>query len=285
MKRSFSFIVLILVSIPLFGFLGLPTKGEVKKPDKTIIATIGRNTITKDEFTTRIMAYPDQYQLIMSDPKSKEKVLEQMINEYLVYEYAKEKGYDRNNEAKQQMELAKRQIAISLVIKNDLQKDTEVTDSEARKYYAENISQFQGGEERKLSHILVADEATAKEILASLKQGASFEDLATKKSMDPSGKHGGELGWFTQNGQLVKEFETEAFALKNKGDISDIVKTQFGYHIIKLDGTAKSQKIDFNQAKPRIEQLLKMKKQEAVIQKLLETLKKKYKVTKDVSKV
>jgi len=285
MKRYLSFFVLILVSIPLFGFLGLPAKANVAKPDKTVIATIGRNVITKEDFQNRIMAYPDQYQAIMSDSKSKEKILDQLIHEYLVYEYAKGKGYDRNTEAKQQLEIAKRQIAISLVIKNELQKETEVTDAEARKYYAQNIAQFQEMEERKLSHILVSDEATAKDVLASLQKGNSFEDLAAQKSLDPSGKRGGELGWFGKNGQLVKEFENAVVALKNKGDISDIIKTQFGYHIIKLDGISKTKKVDFNQAKPRIEQFLKMQKQEAQIQKLIETQKKKYKVTTDVSKI
>ena len=82
------------------------------------------------------------------------------------------------------------------------------------------------------SHILVKTEQEANVILFDLKTGKSFEDIAKEKSLCPSGKKGGNLGWFAR-GQMVKEFEDAAFALK-KGEISKPVKTQFGWHIIKV---------------------------------------------------
>ena len=82
------------------------------------------------------------------------------------------------------------------------------------------------------SHILVKTEDEARAILYDIKQGTSFEDIARDKSMCPSGKKGGELGWF-KRGQMVKEFETVAFDLK-VGELSEPVKTQFGWHIIKV---------------------------------------------------
>jgi peptidyl-prolyl cis-trans isomerase C len=85
------------------------------------------------------------------------------------------------------------------------------------------------------SHILVKTEEEAKSILADLNNGKSFEELAKLKSTCPSGKNGGVLGWFT-HGQMVKEFEKAAFNMK-KGQISQPVKTQFGYHIIKVNDT------------------------------------------------
>lgn len=84
-------------------------------------------------------------------------------------------------------------------------------------------------------HILVKTEDQAKEVLAELQQGKSFEDLAKSKSQCPSGKKGGNLGWFS-HGQMVKEFQKAAFDLK-KGQISQPVKTQFGWHIIKVKDT------------------------------------------------
>ncbi len=81
------------------------------------------------------------------------------------------------------------------------------------------------------SHILVAKESTAKEILAKLSKGESFGRLAEQYSIDGGGRNGGDLGYFG-HGVMVKEFERAAFAL-DKGKVSDIVKTQFGYHIIK----------------------------------------------------
>ncbi len=85
------------------------------------------------------------------------------------------------------------------------------------------------------SHILVKTEEEAKTILEEVKAGKNFEDIAKTKSLCPSGKKGGNLGWFT-HGQMVREFEKAAFSLK-KGQISQPVKTQFGWHIIKVIDT------------------------------------------------
>lgn len=87
----------------------------------------------------------------------------------------------------------------------------------------------------KASHILVKTESEARKILGELKKGANFAKLAKQFSECPSKKKGGDLGWFGR-GKMVREFEKAAFSLK-KGEISDIVKTQFGYHIIKLTDT------------------------------------------------
>ena len=86
--------------------------------------------------------------------------------------------------------------------------------------------------EVRASHILVKTEAEANEILFDLKRGASFEDMAMKKSLCPSKRKGGDLG-FLKRGRMVKEFEDAAFSLQ-KGELSKPVKTQFGYHIIKV---------------------------------------------------
>jgi len=82
------------------------------------------------------------------------------------------------------------------------------------------------------AHILVKNEAKAKELLAQVKGGGSFSELAKRFSECPSGKRGGDLGWFGQ-GQMVKEFEKAAFGAQ-KGDIVGPVKTQFGWHLIKV---------------------------------------------------
>jgi parvulin-like peptidyl-prolyl isomerase len=85
------------------------------------------------------------------------------------------------------------------------------------------------------SHILVKTEEEAKSILEQLKSGVNFEELAKNKSICPSGKKGGTLGWFT-HGQMVREFEKAAFSMK-KGQLSAPVKSQFGWHIIKVVDT------------------------------------------------
>ena len=104
-------------------------------------------------------------------------------------------------------------------------------DQDAEAYYEENKDSFKV-DEVTASHILVEKESTAKEILEKLEAGEKFEDLAKQYGTDGTKDNGGSLGTFGR-GQMVKEFEDAAFALE-PGEISDIVKTQFGYHIIKV---------------------------------------------------
>lgn len=102
----------------------------------------------------------------------------------------------------------------------------KVTDDEVKDYYDRLKTQV------KASHILVDDEKTAQEVADKLKGGAKFEDLAKEYSKDPSGANGGDLGYFGP-GEMVPEFENAAYSLE-VGQVSDIVKTEFGYHIIKV---------------------------------------------------
>jgi len=107
----------------------------------------------------------------------------------------------------------------------------EITDAEVAAYYADNSDQFVI-DEVTASHILVEDENLAKELVAELKAGADFAELAKEHSIDGSAAEGGNLGTFGK-GAMVPEFETAAFALET-GEISDVVQSQFGYHIIKV---------------------------------------------------
>jgi len=110
------------------------------------------------------------------------------------------------------------------------------TDEELEAYFEKNISKYDQPEEIRASHILVDDKKTAEEALAQLKAGADFAELAKTYSKDTATKDkGGDLGWFSR-GRMVPEFDEAAFALKEIGDISDIVKTSYGYHIITLTG-------------------------------------------------
>ncbi|GAD80321.1 peptidylprolyl isomerase [Vibrio ezurae] len=122
-----------------------------------------------------------------------------------------------------------------------MKKSDSVTDKDAKDFYEKNIDRYSTHEQRSLSHILIQDEAKAKDILSQLKAGADFATLAKENSEDiGSAENGGSLG-LVEKGVMDPKFEAAAFALQNVGDYSDVVKSDFGYHIIKLDGLKSAQ--------------------------------------------
>jgi peptidyl-prolyl cis-trans isomerase C len=139
------------------------------------------------------------------------------------------------------------------------------TDQALHKVYDEAIKQMGPQQEVRARHILVASEAEAKEIEAELKKGADFATLAKQKSKDPSAAtNGGDLGWFTKD-QMVPEVAEVAFKL-DKGQISDPVHTQFGWHIIKVEDKRIKPTPTFDQVKPQLENYVAHRAQEQLVE-------------------
>jgi parvulin-like peptidyl-prolyl isomerase len=149
----------------------------------------------------------------------------------------------------------------------DLTKDNAVTENEVRQYFDKNPHFFKNEEEVRASHILVKDEAKAKELLAKLKGGADFAELAKANSLDGSKDKGGDLGFF-RRGQMVPEFEQAAFALK-PGELSGVVKSQFGYHLIKVTDKHPAVTKTFEQVKDDAKERLTKERQSEALQKWL----------------
>ena len=148
-------------------------------------------------------------------------------------------------------EAIRKMVRLDLLRQKAAMDDIKVTDEELKKYYNEYKPKVRA------SHILVDDEKTAKEIKAKLEKGEDFAKLAKQYSKDTgSAQNGGDLGWFGP-GKMVEEFEKAAYTL-NVGEISDPVKTQFGYHIIKV--TDKEKKKSFDEMKEEIEYEVKKSK-------------------------
>jgi peptidyl-prolyl cis-trans isomerase C len=146
-----------------------------------------------------------------------------------------------------------------------------VTDAAMHKVYDEAVKQMANVEEVRARHILVPTEEEAKAILVELKKGADFATLAKEKSKDPSAAQGGDLGWFTKD-QMVPEFAAVAFKLE-KGQISDPVKTQFGWHIIKVEDRRIKPTPSFDEVKGQIESYLVRRAQAELVDNLRKSAK------------
>ena len=148
-----------------------------------------------------------------------------------------------------------------------------VSDKEIEAYYEENKDQFGGGETVNASHILVDSEEKALEILAAIKSGEiSFEDAAKAHSSCPSGQRGGNLGDFGQ-GQMVPEFDSAVFSME-VGEITETpVKTQFGYHLIKLNAKNEESIPSLDEVKPQLKEMLLRDKQHKAYESRINQLK------------
>jgi peptidyl-prolyl cis-trans isomerase C len=146
--------------------------------------------------------------------------------------------------------------------------DAEVTDDAVQAAYDAQFANFEGEDEFDASHILVESEDEAKEIKAQLDDGADFAELAKEKSTGPSGPNGGALGWFGK-GQMVPEFETAVLGLE-KGQVSDPVQTQFGWHLVILNDKRKSEAPELAAVQEELAQTLRTDAIQARIAELTE---------------
>ncbi len=185
-------------------------------------------------------------------------IKDEVIAREIFMQEAQKRGLDATDDFKAQMELARQTLLIRELFA-DYQKANPVSDPEIQAEYDKFVA-TNGGKEYKARHILVEKEDEAKAIIASLKKGGKFDEIAKKQSKDPgSGAHGGDLDW-ANAGSYVPEFSAALTKLK-KGQTTDApVKTQFGYHVIRLDDVRDAQLPKLEEVKPQITQQLQQQK-------------------------
>jgi peptidyl-prolyl cis-trans isomerase C len=182
---------------------------------------------------------------------------EVIVREIFMQE-AQKRGLDATDDYKMQMELARQTILIRELFA-DWQKNNPVTDAEIQGEYDKFVA-ANGGKEYKARHILVEKEDDAKKIIADLKKGQKFEDIAKKQSKDPgSGANGGDLDWATA-ASYVPEFAEAMIKLKKGETTAAPVKSQFGWHVIRVDDIRDAQLPKLDEVRPQIAQQLQQQK-------------------------
>jgi len=210
-------------------------------------------------------------------PQGRKEMLDTMVIRELILQQAAKDGVDKSPDIEEKLQDLKKRIIVEAYLKKKVESDSQVSDDELKKFYEKNIDKFKTGEQIKASHILVKTEKEAKDVLAQIKAGGNFEELAKKNSADASAAKGGDLGWFGK-GSMVPAFEKAALALK-EGEVSGIVKSDFGFHIIKLTGKRAAGTRPFDEVKEQIKAAVLPSKQQEIFQKIKDELKKTAKIT------
>jgi len=193
-------------------------------------------------------------------------ILEEVINLELARQGGEKEGLDKDTKIQLQIDQQRRAVIATAAIQHELEANP-VSDEELKKIYQE---QAPSGDEYKARHILVKEEDEAKTLIVELDNGADFSELAKQHSTGPSGKSGGELGWFSPK-QMVAPF-SEAVAGMEKGAYTkQPVKTQFGWHIIILDDTREASPPPFEQLKPQLQAFVQKQRVQAYITRLRES--------------
>ena len=215
-----------------------------------------------DEFVEALAAQgrPDS-------PQTRELVREELIAREIFAQEADKRGLARSAEVKRQIENTRQDILIRALIRDYLTKNP-VKDSDVQAEYDKFKQEATAsGKEYKARHILVEKEDEAKKLIDQLKKGESFETLA-KESQDPgSASSGGDLGWNTAS-TFVKEFSDAMVSLEKGKTVAEPVKTQFGYHVIRLDDVRDATAPPLDQVKPQIQQQLERQKVQQLQQEL-----------------
>ncbi len=222
------------------------------------VATVNGHKITLDFFNKVLGQAPVQAGQEMT-PVVKRQVLDKLVEFELAAQAAEKEGLDKTQEFIDTVEFARKQQLYAALIRTKILDKVKVTPEDVSAYYDTHKDEFKAEEEVKASHILVDTEDEAKKIKERLDKGEDFAEVAKASSKCPSASRGGDLGFFGK-GRMVPEFEKAAFALK-VGEVTGPVKTQFGWHIIKVTERKDARIKSKDEVKQEIEQKLLQDKQ------------------------
>jgi peptidyl-prolyl cis-trans isomerase C len=255
-----------------------------------VLVTVNGDEITSEEVNKVLMeGTQGRFDSLPADKQNelRQRIIEGMIAQELVFDDAKRTGVLESKEYKQELEKLVDRLKIQLAAKVWEQEQFEaikVDAKEVKSYFDANPDEFVDKEKIRARHILVKTEAEAQSVIKSMKSLSGeklkneFIAQAKSKSTGPSAAKGGDLGYFPR-GQMVPSFNDAAFAMKEGSMSTAPVQSQFGYHVIYVEDKKVAKKLSFEEVKNFIEQRLKMDKFKATMEKKMSSLREKEKIT------
>jgi len=250
-----------------------------KTDNSKVLATIDDEKITINEFNKELDKIPINMKMMVATQSGKKNYLEKIIMKKLLLREASKENIEKDSEFQERLKEIKEQLIIESLLKKKINVDAQISEADLKQYYEKNKETFKRDREINTRHILLNTEDEARQIKEKILKGEDFAELARRYSIDPSAKtNGGEIGYHPK-GILLPEYEAAAFKLKKVGQVSDIVKTKFGYHIIKLEGIRPPSYVPFEEVKDFIKQKIAQEKQTQALEKYITNLKSTAKIT------
>jgi parvulin-like peptidyl-prolyl isomerase len=271
--RKLALIITVVVTLGLF----LPAC----KKDESFVIKVGNEKITENALNDKLSATSVDFQKFATTPIGRKHFLDLVVQQSVVIESAKKAGIEKQAEFKkaledfkneQQKQLAdyKDELLMDIYLK-EIHRKIKVSDSEIQNYYNKNKLTFEKPIVYTVRHLIVSDKETAQNAYKKLKNGAKFEQVAKEVSKDTTTAQNGGLLEHVKQGTLVPEFEAVALKLKNN-EISEIIETRYGFHIILKVSEQKLSPISFDEAKKNIKKILEKDKFDAWFNKEKENL-------------
>ena len=245
---------------------GAAVFAQMPKPitaDDHVVATIDGKTVTERDIRLMLPQYGTDFRTL--PPQQRAQLMRDLISQRLLALEGRKQKVDQTDRFVAQKRAILNSALARATVENYLEGEGKVTDKEIRDFYKQNQKSFIN-EKISARHILLKSKKEAEAVLKEINAGGDFAKLAASKSIGPSGPKGGDLGSFGR-GQMVPEFEKTAFALK-KGEVGGPVRTQFGYHIIKVTERKGKEPVPIEKVMPQIRQSLIGQKLEAYIKNL-----------------
>jgi peptidyl-prolyl cis-trans isomerase C len=248
-------LILFMVSVPTLA------------QDNKMAAKVGETVITEGDIKAALEELGGSLPQQLNDKQKRDYALDYLIDLKLVAGEAEKRKLGESADFKRKLDQTRERLLMETLL--TVEGDKGATEEATRKFYDDTIKTMKPTVEAKARHILVEKEDEAKAALERLKKGEDFAKLAGELSKDPgSGKEGGDLGWFEKE-RMVPEFSEAAFKLE-KGQVSDIVKSQFGFHIIKLDDKRDKAPPPFDGVRDQLKRYMVQKSQQEFVLKLRE---------------